>query len=178
MLEKESYNHITFTMLQRYLKVLSLSLSLSLLLLNITVSPVQGVPYAGDRYEIVMPGKEIPRWFTRQSMGSEVSVDLTPQWRDNKWMGYALCTVFEVYGSGWELSGVLEVNGKEEYPAPLLSLDVQPVSDHIWLLYVSRGISFGTEWQNSFSQLIFHFKSSGPCLVKSCGTRLVKSWTK
>ncbi|KAM2363374.1 hypothetical protein ACFX1X_002441 [Malus domestica] len=152
MLEKESYNHITFTMLQRYLK---------------------GVPYAGDRYEIVMPGKEIPRWFTRQSMGSEVSVDLTPQWRDNKWMGYALCAVFEVYGSGWELSGVLEVNGKEEYPAPLLSLDVQPVSDHIWLLYVSRGISFGTEWQNSFSQIIFHFKSSGPCLVKSCGTRLV-----
>ncbi|KAB2603670.1 TMV resistance protein N-like [Pyrus ussuriensis x Pyrus communis] len=152
MLEKESYNHITFTMLQRYLK---------------------GVPYAGDRYEIVMPGKEIPGWFTHQRMGPEVSVDLTPQWRDNKWMGYALCAVFEVYGSGWELSGVLEVNGKEEYPAPLLSSDVQPVSDHIWLLYVSRGISFGTEWQNSCNQLNFHFKSSGPCLVKSCGTRLV-----
>ncbi|KAB2634755.1 TMV resistance protein N-like [Pyrus ussuriensis x Pyrus communis] len=152
MLEKESYNHITFTMLQIYLK---------------------GVPYAGDRYEIVMPGKEIPGWFTHQRMGPEVSVHLTPQWRDNKWMGYALCAVFEVYGSGWELSGVLEVNGKEEYPAPLLSSDVQPVSDHIWLLYVSRGISFGTEWQNSCNQLNFHFKSSGPCLVKSCGTRLV-----
>ncbi|CAN6555775.1 unnamed protein product [Malus baccata var. baccata] len=152
MLEKECYNHITFTMLQRYLK---------------------GVPYAGDRYEIVMPGKEIPGWFTHQRMGPEVSVDLTPQWRDNKWMGYALCAVFEVNGSGWELSGVLEVNGKEEYPAPLLSSDVQPVSDHIWLLYVSRGISFGTEWQNSCNQLNFRFKSSGPCVVKSCGTRLV-----
>ncbi|KAM1348131.1 hypothetical protein FF1_002411 [Malus domestica] len=152
MLEKESYNHITFTMLQRYLK---------------------GVPYAGDRYEIVMPGKEIPGWFTHQRMGPEVTVDLTPQWRDNKWMGYALCAVFKVCGSGWELSGVLEVNGKEEYPAPLLSSDVQPVSDHIWLLYVSRGISFGTEWQNSCNQLKFNFKSSGPCLVKSCGTRLV-----
>ncbi|KAM1232595.1 hypothetical protein ACFX2J_002399 [Malus domestica] len=42
-------------------------------------------------------------------------------------MGYALCAVFEVYGSGWELSGVLEVNGKEVYPAPLLSSDVQPL---------------------------------------------------
>ncbi|XP_028964879.1 disease resistance protein RPP2A-like isoform X2 [Malus domestica] len=41
----------------------------------------KGVPYAEDGYEIVMPGKEIPGWFTHQRMGPEVSVDLTPQWR-------------------------------------------------------------------------------------------------
>ncbi|TQD89697.1 hypothetical protein C1H46_024691 [Malus baccata] len=128
-----------------------------------------GVPYAGDGYEIVMPGKEIPGWFTHQRMGPEVSVDLTPQWRYNKMMGCALCAVFEVYGSGWELSGVLEVNGKEVYPAPLLSSDVQLVSDHIWLLCVSRNVSFGY----SCNQLNFHFKSSGPCLVKNCGSLLV-----
>ncbi|TQD89712.1 hypothetical protein C1H46_024706 [Malus baccata] len=151
MLKKERSNPITLTVLQRYLK---------------------GDPYAGDRYEIVMPGNEIPWWFTHQRMGPEVSVNLTPQWHD-KWMGYALCAVFQVSGKGWEISAILEVNGKEKYPAPLLSSDVQPVSDHIWLVYVSRGISFGTEWQNSCDQLNFLFKSSGPCLVKSCGTRLV-----
>ncbi|KAM1232597.1 hypothetical protein ACFX2J_002400 [Malus domestica] len=32
---------------------------------------LKGVPYAGDRYEIVMPGKEIPGWFTHQRMGQK-----------------------------------------------------------------------------------------------------------
>ncbi|PQP94317.1 TMV resistance protein N-like isoform X1 [Prunus yedoensis var. nudiflora] len=107
-------------------------------------------------------------------MGSSASIELTPHWRDTKWMGYALCAVFQVFSSGWELSCVLEVNGKEEYPAPLLSTDVQPKSDHLWLFYVSRDISFGTEWQSSScNQLIFSFKSSGSCLVKRCSARLV-----
>ncbi|XP_016650361.1 PREDICTED: TMV resistance protein N-like isoform X1 [Prunus mume] len=154
MVGKESYNHVTCTMLQRYLKRVSYA--------------------AGDRYEIVIPGSEIPWWFPHQRMGSSTTVELTPHWRDTKWMGYALCAVFQVFGSGWDLSCVLEVNGKEDYPAPLLSTDVQPKSDHLWLFYVSRDISFGTEWQNSScNQLIFSFKSSGSCLVKRCSARLV-----
>ncbi|PRQ22478.1 putative toll-like receptor, P-loop containing nucleoside triphosphate hydrolase [Rosa chinensis] len=145
----QSNDVITFTMLQRYLTV------------------------PGDRFEIVIPGSQIPWLFSHQRVGSSVSVDLTPDWNDSKWMGYALCAVFEVFGSGWELSCVLEVNGKEEYPAPLLSTDVQPVSDHLWLFYVSRDISFGTEWQNSCNQLVFSFRNSGPSMVKKCGVRLV-----
>ncbi|BFG20721.1 hypothetical protein CerSpe_069950 [Prunus speciosa] len=88
-------------------------------------------------------------------------------------MGYALCTVFQVFSGGWELSCVLEVNGQKEYPAPVLSTDVQPVSDHLWLFYVSRDISFGTEWQNSCDRLTFLFESSGPSMVKKCGARLI-----
>ncbi|XP_034228412.1 TMV resistance protein N-like [Prunus dulcis] len=152
LVDKGGCKKIAFSMLKRYLK---------------------RVPYPGDRYEIVIPGTEIPSWFSHQRVGSSVSVQLTPRWHDNKWKGYALCTVFEVFGSGWELNCFLKVNGKEQYPAPLLVTNVQPLSDHLWLLYISRDLTFGNEWQHSCNQLIFSFKSSGPSLVKKCGARLV-----
>ncbi|XP_008237406.1 PREDICTED: TMV resistance protein N-like [Prunus mume] len=147
LVEKES-----LSMLERYLK---------------------RVPYAGDRYEIVMPGSEIPLWFSHQALGSSVSVQLPRNWRDNKWMGYALCTVFQVFGSGWELDCLLKVNGKEQYPAPILATNVQPMSDHLWLVYISRDLSLGKEWQHRRNQLIFSFISSGPSFVKKCGVRLI-----
>ncbi|CAL8174353.1 unnamed protein product [Prunus armeniaca] len=130
LVDKGGYKKIAFSMLKRYLK---------------------RVPYPGDRYEIVIPGTEIPSWFSHQRVWSSVSVQLTPRWHDNKWKGYALCT----------------------YPAPLLVTNVQPLSDHLWLLYISRDLKFGNEWQHSCNQLIFSFKSSGPSLVKKCGARLV-----
>ncbi|CAL8988527.1 unnamed protein product [Prunus brigantina] len=147
LVEKES-----LSMLERYLK---------------------RVPYAGDRYEIVMPGSEIPSWFSHQTLGSSVSVQLPRNWHDNKWMGYALCAVFQVFGSGWELDCLLKVNGKEQYPAPILATNVQPLSDHLWLVYISRDLSLGKEWQHRRNQLIFSFNSSGPSFVKKCGVRLV-----
>lgn len=134
---------------------------------------MQRVPYAGDRYEIVMPGSEIPSWFSHQSLGSSVSVQLPRNWHDNKWMGYALCAVFHVFGGGWELDCLLKVNGKEQYPAPILATNVQPISDHLWLVYISRDLSLGKEWQHRRNQLIFSFNSSGPSLVKKCGVRLI-----
>ncbi|ONI21319.1 hypothetical protein PRUPE_2G059000 [Prunus persica] len=152
LVKNESHDNKTLTMLRKYLERTS---------------------YPGDRFEIVIPGSKIPWWFSRQRVGSSVSILVTPKWCDNKWMGYALCAVFEVFSSGWELSCVLEVNGKKEYPAPVLLTDVQPVSDHLWLFYVSRDISFGTEWQKSCDQLTFSFESSGPIWVKKCGARLI-----
>ncbi|XP_008231887.1 PREDICTED: TMV resistance protein N-like isoform X2 [Prunus mume] len=152
LVEKESHDHKTFTMLRKYL---------------------QRISYPGDRFEIVIPGSKIPWWFSRQRVGSSVSIQVTPNWCDNKWMGYALCAVFQVFSSGWELSCVLDVNGQKEYPAPVLSTDVQPVSDHLWLFYVSRDITFGTEWQKGCDRLTFSFESSGPSMVKKCGARLI-----
>ncbi|KAK9944306.1 hypothetical protein M0R45_009879 [Rubus argutus] len=66
-----------------------------------------------------------------------------------RWRGYALCAVFEVFGSGWELTCVLKVNGKEGWSLPLLTTNVQPVSDHLWLFFVSRDLSCGKEWKSS-----------------------------
>ncbi|XP_004290248.1 PREDICTED: TMV resistance protein N-like [Fragaria vesca subsp. vesca] len=157
VVHKDGFHEITFTMLlQRYL---------------------EGTSDSGDRFEIVIPGSHIPWLFSHQRVGPSVSVDLNSGWNDNKWMGYALSAVFEVFGGGWELSCVLEANGKQEYPAPLLSTDVQPVGEHLWLFYVTRdtsfGTSFGTGWQNSCNNLMFSFKSSGLCYVRKCGARLI-----
>lgn len=106
-------------------------------------------------------------------MVSSVLAELDQRWHHNRWKGYALCAVFEVFGSGWELTCVFKVNGKEEWSLPLLTTNVQPVSDHLWLVFISRDLSCGKEWKISCNQLIFSFQSSGPCLVKKCGVLLV-----
>ncbi|CAL9020574.1 unnamed protein product [Prunus brigantina] len=143
-------HEIPLTMLKRYLK---------------------GAHCPGDRYEIVIPGSKIPSWFCRQRGGSSVSLPLNL--RKQKWMGYALCAVFKVLKSGWELACVLKVNGKQEYPVPLLAANVTPLSNHLWFFYVSRDLSFGTNSQTSYDQLTFSFESSTRCSVKKCGVRLV-----
>ncbi|VVA33358.1 PREDICTED: TMV resistance [Prunus dulcis] len=134
---------------------------------------LERVPYPEDRYEIIIPGRNIPWWFSYKNLGSSVSVKQRPQCSKNKWMGYAVCAVFEVSSSGWNVTCDLKVNGKEKYPAPLIATNVQPVGEHLWLFYVSRDISFDREWQNSCNQLTFSFTNSSCCFVKKCGVRLV-----
>ncbi|KAI5312727.1 hypothetical protein L3X38_041901 [Prunus dulcis] len=143
-------HEIPLTMLKRYLK---------------------GAHCPGDRYEIVIPGSKIPSWFCRQRVGSSVSLPLNLH--KQKWMGYALCALFQVLKSGWQLACVLKVNGKQEYPVPLFAANVTPLSNHLWFFYVSRDLSFGTNSQTSYNQLTFSFESSTRSLVKRCGVRLV-----
>ncbi|XP_048436776.1 disease resistance-like protein DSC1 isoform X1 [Pyrus x bretschneideri] len=44
--------------------------------------------------EIVIPGSEIPRWFSNQSVGHSVNVDLPPP-SCTDWLGIAFCVVFQ-----------------------------------------------------------------------------------
>jgi hypothetical protein len=44
-------------------------------------------------YDVVIPGSEIPEWFTHQSMGDEANIK-EPSNLCNEWMGIALCVVF------------------------------------------------------------------------------------
>ena len=44
-------------------------------------------------YDVVIPGSDIPGWFTHQSMGDEANIK-EPSNLCNEWMGIALCVVF------------------------------------------------------------------------------------
>ncbi|KAF3457267.1 hypothetical protein FNV43_RR01924 [Rhamnella rubrinervis] len=47
------------------------------------------------RFDIVLPGNEIPSWFTHRVKGSSsISLPLHPNWCANKWMGFALSVCF------------------------------------------------------------------------------------
>jgi hypothetical protein len=49
--------------------------------------------------QIIIPGLEIPRWLTYQSLGNSVSIELPPNWCSSKWMGLALCASFNAISS-------------------------------------------------------------------------------
>ncbi|KAL9411646.1 hypothetical protein AB3S75_045282 [Citrus x aurantiifolia] len=46
------------------------------------------------RGSIWYPGSEIPEWFSFQSMGSSVTLELPPGWFNNNFVGFALCAIF------------------------------------------------------------------------------------
>ncbi|PRQ59649.1 hypothetical protein RchiOBHm_Chr1g0372511 [Rosa chinensis] len=46
-----------------------------------------------------LPGSEIPDWFNYQCRGSSLTVQLPPNWFDDKFLGFAICAVSDFKGS-------------------------------------------------------------------------------
>ncbi|XP_048336780.2 disease resistance-like protein DSC1 [Ziziphus jujuba] len=49
---------------------------------------LQNLP--SERFDILLPGNEIPSWFTRTSFKPSINLQLDPNWCNCKWMGFAL----------------------------------------------------------------------------------------
>ncbi|CAJ1978759.1 unnamed protein product [Sphenostylis stenocarpa] len=60
------------------------------LLQILQVSQKSGTPIGW--IDIVLPGNQIPRWFSNQSLGTSISLDPSPIMHDNNWVGFA-CSV-------------------------------------------------------------------------------------
>ncbi|XP_040368554.1 TMV resistance protein N [Rosa chinensis] len=157
----------------------------------------QGISNKRETFQIVIPGSNIPEWFSHQSVGCSLSVSLPVHWNNSRFLGFALCAVFvlhehhpvdelyidefRTFNATHHLVCCLKLNGRElevygRQPAFRFSEEFcQVKSDHLWLFYVSRDKYFGTEWwHNSCSQFEFLFETRGPGLkVKECGVRLI-----
>jgi hypothetical protein len=95
------------------------------------------------RLDIIIPGSEIPTWFSEESMGHKVSI-IVPSYQIHELMGIALCIVFvpnkcHQHPRDCQLSCSFKVNGCE-----MKSLYTKLTEDygkielhHLWLLYSS-----------------------------------------
>uniref|UniRef100_A0A2N9GFS7 C-JID domain-containing protein n=1 Tax=Fagus sylvatica TaxID=28930 RepID=A0A2N9GFS7_FAGSY len=138
---------------------------------------------------IVIPGSEIPEWFSHQSMGPEVNIKLHYSHLCNDFMGIALCAVFGCATFKKFINWRFIVNGKEisspDLPDPRANFTTI-VSDHILLSYSST-----TDLNVRFSKSLVEDDANGLCqigirfkigaswvlifgqIVKKCGVRLL-----
>ncbi|XP_065638620.1 disease resistance-like protein DSC1 [Quercus suber] len=131
-------------------------------------------------YDIVIPGSEIPKWFTHQSIGAELSI---PEQNDeNECMGIAICYVFcclphhQVHKEYCRISCWLIVNGTQVDTTPSFK-EIVPLSDHIWLLYLPKSLcecDANVPYQIDII-IESHWESMIPIMVKvkKCGLRMV-----
>ncbi|KAM5577883.1 disease resistance protein RPV1-like [Rosa sericea] len=158
---------------------------------------LQGICYAGNSFETIIPGSEMSELFSgcnstsNWSVGPVVSMDLPRPWNKNKWMGYALCACFVIrrdlpvpanrlgkwkFGNHNTAHGLrCEVKSLAEWcPSFACSQELGQIeSEHLWLSFVS-GDYFGTAWQETCHNIEFTFKTLGTGMeVKKCGVRLI-----
>ncbi|KAI5312258.1 hypothetical protein L3X38_041431 [Prunus dulcis] len=127
--------------------------------------------------EISIPGRKIPEWFSNQSSGDSLTVELP-----TTWMGIALCAVFEVQAHLSDFQYFqISCSAQGLRPHGVFSKyfkigDV--VSDHLWVIYVpclqfekicgQIKVLFTTNYR--FQGVMLEHKKS---CVKKCGFRLV-----
>ncbi|CAL2276288.1 unnamed protein product [Prunus armeniaca] len=160
LVDNEGCDSIILKMLQRYLQPRVLRF----------IRPLYG-------FTILTPGRKIPEWFSNQSLGDSLTVELP-----TKWMGIAFCVVFEVQANLSDVHYVriscspqgMRTHGV--FPKEFTIFDV--VSDHLWVIYVSRiqsekicgQIKFLFTTYYSHQDIMLEHKKS---CVKKCGFRLV-----
>ncbi|XP_024967316.1 TMV resistance protein N-like [Cynara cardunculus var. scolymus] len=132
-----------------------------------------------DTINMVYHGNSIPQWFTNQSMGNSVKVELPPDWCYNKFRGYGICVVFtpkKSYGSkDYYYTPKYYVNNfdgsslVERYPYIYDCIGI-PKSDIIWFRFTING---SQKWMKANNFVTFSFEDNDDFEVKECGIRLV-----
>ena len=122
----------------------------------------QGLDHHFPPYpQIVIPGSEIPEWFSHQSMGPEVNIKLHYSDLCNDVMGIALCAVVCSDATSYKyINWRFIVNGNE-INCPLSGVSITTIAlDHILLSYSST-IDLGGE----FSESLLKYDANGFCQI-------------
>ncbi|KAK4591157.1 hypothetical protein RGQ29_021378 [Quercus rubra] len=132
------------------------------------------------RYDMIIPGSVIPKWFIHQSIGAEVNMKKPSSHLCDSFMGIAVCVVFSSLRNSLPCCHFV-AKGKV-----MFSIDVPTVSDdllsnHIWLFFVlpqyfkEEDIKLLNECEaNELSQIGIKIETGDSRLkVKKCGFRIV-----
>ncbi|KAL6316218.1 hypothetical protein AAG906_017765 [Vitis piasezkii] len=132
-------------------------------------------------FRILIPGSEIPDWFSHQNKGCRILIKSLPKnWNNSNFLGFALCAVLglkdlihqEMHYLTYGISA-----GSGDYSLPVMS-DFIPhrfedgliESDHIWMAYAPAPLC--ERWADDSVSVEVWISGSGDA-VKSCGFRLV-----
>ncbi|XP_024929227.3 disease resistance protein RUN1-like [Ziziphus jujuba] len=136
------------------------------------------------RFDVLLPGKEIPSWFTCPSFEPCIELQLDPNWFNSKWMGFALFSCIHIPSPIFSCNLVIHqmdyaFSVTNTYKADVVSAAGSPV-DHLWLLYVPRNEIDADLQNNNCTELTFSFtttnldeKTLTMEYIRSCGVRLV-----
>ncbi|XP_038997606.1 disease resistance protein RUN1-like [Hibiscus syriacus] len=169
---KLAENNYALTMLKRHLKV---------------------VANARPKFDIVMPGNEIPEWFSHQRDGSSITITLPTDF--NQLIGVALCCVFASvpfdddpqtsWITSFPIQCCISVGGIKSGISSGFCFPEsdQITADHLWIRYIScerlvsmlkefRGVSLQTKIKPG-TESEFFYKTQFSFKVKMCGVRMV-----
>lgn len=125
---------------------------------------------------------EIPKWFSYQGFGPLLSIDMSPNWHDNSWRGFAICASFKRINcsSCQDLENAhfifcgFYADGNQL--GPLFKFPIRFVNSNcLWLGYV-LGTQFprDTNWDTMSNHIAVSFTITNPGLkIKECGVHLV-----
>ncbi|WKA00211.1 hypothetical protein VitviT2T_018593 [Vitis vinifera] len=127
--------------------------------------------YGESRYDAVVPGSRIPEWFTHQSEGDSITVELPPGCYNTNSIGLAACAVFHPKFSMGKIgrSAYFSVNESGGFSLDNTTSMHFSKADHIWFGY--RLIS-GVDLRDHLKVAFATSKVPGE-VVKKCGVRLV-----
>ncbi|XP_029125877.1 TMV resistance protein N isoform X2 [Cajanus cajan] len=142
-----------------------------------------------QRLRIVIPGTEIPRWFSKQNVGRSISMELSPVMEDPNWMGVACCSLLVAHDDPTNLNDNFHsIDYKFEninwmLPIFLNNDLVMGEMDHLFMIFVSREIISCDRCRHEdkmnyidkmvFKTTIFGHPKGLHLVVKNCGYRLV-----
>ena len=129
------------------------------------------IQYGESRYDAVVPGSRIPEWFTHQSEGDSITVELPPGCYNTNSIGLAACAVFHPKFSMGKIgrSAYFSVNESGGFSLDNTTSMHFSKADHIWFGY--RLIS-GVDLRDHLKVAFATSKVPGE-VVKKCGVRLV-----
>ncbi|KAF3960479.1 hypothetical protein CMV_014817 [Castanea mollissima] len=187
----ESSGGVAFTILNRYLQGLFCQKT------GYETTTKRKEDGSKIEFQIIIPGWLVPRWLTHKSWGNSISVLLSPNWCNSRWMGFTLCAFLNI--NRWVCSGFRarvkaigdmrhcqyvtqsfsrECSG-EAIGDMLHSLSRECRESHVWLLYLSRDDWFSTVGNGECSQIEVVFERHSHPLyypedpVQQCGVSLV-----
>ena len=143
----------------------------------------------GERFDVVIPGSEVPNWFRPQSVGASIKLEVR-----KKMIGIALCAVYGLHDhhppqvdqlsgplqKSNEIMCYLKVNGNHygRTPFTIVSEEFDIESDHLWFMYLLpnclRYLFREILHQIAGYQLEIELISNDPRIeIKKCGAHMV-----